>query len=110
MVNGEVFDVAVDLREGSETFGKWFGIVLSAENKNSFLYQRILHMDSSCCLIMQSSAIRLQISIIQTMRADCSGLSPEIGVEWPMPEGMTVEDLTFSEKDTKWSGIKEYKK
>ena len=35
---------------------------------------------------------------------------PEIGVEWPMPEGMTVEDLTFSEKDTKWSGIKEYKK
>lgn len=36
MVNGEVFDVAVDLREGSETFGKWFGIVLSAENKKQF--------------------------------------------------------------------------
>lgn len=74
VVNGEVFDVAVDLREGSETFGKWFGIVLSAENKNSSLYQRILHMDSSCCLIMQSSAIRLQISIIQMMRAVFSGM------------------------------------
>ena len=36
VVNGEVFDVAVDLREGSETYGKWFGVVLSAENKKQF--------------------------------------------------------------------------
>ena len=36
MVNGEVFDVAVDLREGSKTFGKWYGVVLSAENKKQF--------------------------------------------------------------------------
>ena len=33
VVSGEVFDVAVDLREGSKTYGKWFGSVLSAENK-----------------------------------------------------------------------------
>ena len=36
VVSGEGFDVAVDLREGSETFGKWFGIVLTAENKKQF--------------------------------------------------------------------------
>ena len=36
MVNGEVFDVAVDLREGSKTYGKWFGVLLSAENKKQF--------------------------------------------------------------------------
>ena len=36
VVNGAVFDVAVDLRPGSETFGKWFGILLTAENKKQF--------------------------------------------------------------------------
>ena len=36
VVSGEVFDAAVDLREGSETFGKWFGVILSAENKKQF--------------------------------------------------------------------------
>ena len=61
VVNGEVFDVAVDLREGSETFGKWFGIVLSAENKNKFFVTKrnFSHMDSSCCLIMQSSVYKV---------------------------------------------------
>ena len=35
---------------------------------------------------------------------------PEIGVEWPMPEGMTEADLTLSDKDKVWSGISEYVK
>ena len=46
VVSGEVYDVAVDLREGSETYGKWYGVLLSAENKKAvFLFRRILHMD-----------------------------------------------------------------
>ena len=36
VLRGEVFDVAVDLREGSETFGKWYGLVLSVENHKQF--------------------------------------------------------------------------
>ena len=37
VVSGEVYDVAVDLREGSKTFGKWAGVLLTAENKKQFM-------------------------------------------------------------------------
>ena len=103
VVSGEVFDVAVDLREGSKTFGKWFGVRLSAENKN-FAHGFIVLSDHAEFCYKCTDFYHPN---------DEGGLlwsDPEIGVEWPMPEGMTVEDLTFSEKDTKWSGIKEYKK
>ena len=80
VVSGEVFDVAVDLRPGSETYGKWFGVVLSAENKKQFFIPKNF----------------------------AHGFI-EIGVEWPMPEGMTKEELTISEKDQKWGSFAEYK-
>ena len=70
VVSGAVFDVAVDLRPGSETYGKWFGVVLSAENKNSSLFQRILRMDLSYCPSPQNLRINVPISITQTMKAD----------------------------------------
>ncbi len=40
VLEGEVFDVAVDLRKGSDTYGKWVGVVLSGENKKMFLIPR----------------------------------------------------------------------
>ena len=70
VVNGEVFDVAVDLREGSETYGKWFGVVLSAENKKQFLFLRDSHMDSWYFPNMRNSFTNALISITRTMRAD----------------------------------------
>ena len=36
VIKGEVFDVAVDLRKGSSTFGKWFGVLLTEDNKKQF--------------------------------------------------------------------------
>lgn len=44
VIKGSVYDVAVDLRKDSKTFGKWFGIELSAENKKCFLFLKILLM------------------------------------------------------------------
>lgn len=70
VVNGEVFDVAVDLREGSKTFGKWYGVVLPQKTRNSSLFLRDLLMASWYFPRMQSSLTSALISIIQTMRAD----------------------------------------
>lgn len=48
VLSGDVFDVAVDIRSGSPTFGQWTGIILSAEKKNSFIYPKDLRMASVC--------------------------------------------------------------
>lgn len=45
VVSGEVYDVAVDLRRGSDTYGKWYGVLLSAETRNSFTCRRALPTD-----------------------------------------------------------------
>lgn len=45
VVKGSVFDVAVDLRSNSETYGKWFGVELTEENKSNFIFQKALLMD-----------------------------------------------------------------
>lgn len=75
VISGEVFDVAVDLREGSETFGQWYGVVLSAENKKQFLFQKISHTDSSFFPMLPNLRINALISTIRTTRADWHGMT-----------------------------------
>ena len=108
VVSGEVFDVAVDLREGSKTYGKWYGVVLSAENKKQFFIPKNFAHGS---IVLSDSAEFAYKCTDFYHPNDEGGLKwddPEIGVEWPMPEGMTREDLTISDKDHKWNGIKDY--
>ena len=108
VVNGEVFDVAVDLREGSETFGKWFGVTLSAENKKQFFIPK----DFAHGFIVLSDYAEFCYKVTDFYHPnDEGGLlwnDPDIGVEWPMPEGMTEADLILSDKDKVWHGIKAY--
>ena len=108
VIHGEVFDVAVDLRKGSETFGKWFGVILSAENKKQFFIPK----DFAHGFIVLSDYAEFCYKVTDFYHPnDEGGLlwnDPEIGVQWPMPEGMTEADLILSEKDTKWGGIKEF--
>lgn len=109
VVNGEVFDVAVDLREGSATYGKWFGVVLSAENKKQFFIPK--NFAHGFIVLSDSAEFTYKCSDFYHPN-DEGGLywdDPEIGIDWPMPEGMTKADLIISDKDKLWKGIKEYK-
>ena len=103
-IRGTVFDVAVDLRADSETYGKWFGVVLSAENKKQFY---IPEGFAHGFLVLSDEAEFCYKCTDFYHPGDEGGLAwndPEIGVEWPLEEGV---DLIISEKDQKWKGLKD---
>ena len=105
VVRGEVFDVAVDLREGSETFGQWFGVLLSAENKKQFFIPK--NFAHGFVVLSDHAEFCYKCTDFYHPN-DEGGLAwndPEIGVEWPIPEGM---ELNLSEKDKKWGSFREY--
>ena len=104
VIRGTVFDVAVDLRKGSETFGKWYGIELSEENKKQFFIPK----DFAHGFLVLSDYAEFCYKVTDFYHPnDEGGLmwnDPTIGVEWPMPEGMGAEDLILSDKDkVNWS-------
>jgi dTDP-4-dehydrorhamnose 3,5-epimerase len=104
VVAGEVYDVAVDLRPGSETYGKWAGVLLSAENKKQFMIPK----NFAHGFIVLSDHAEFCYKVTDFYHPnDEGGLmwnDPDIGVEWPLPEGMTADDLILSDKDkVNWS-------
>lgn len=104
VVRGKVFDVAVDLRGKSQTYGKWFGVELSAENKKQFY---IPEGFAHGFLVLSDEAEFCYKCTDFYRPGDEGGMAwndPEIGIEWPIEEGM---ELIISEKDQNWSGIKE---
>lgn len=105
VISGEVFDVAVDLREGSATFGKWFGVVLSAENKKQFFIPK--NFAHGFLVLSEYAEFTYKCTDFYHPNDEGGILynDPEIGVEWPIPEGM---EIIMSEKDKKWGGIREY--
>jgi dTDP-4-dehydrorhamnose 3,5-epimerase len=108
VVSGEVYDVAVDLREGSKTFGKWAGVLLTAENKKQFMIPK--GFAHGFIVLSDHAEFCYQVTDFYHPN-DEGGLmwnDPDIAVEWPMPEGMGPDDLNLSDKDkVNWS-YKEY--
>ena len=104
VVRGKVFDVAVDLRSDSKTYGKWFGVELSAENmKQFYIPEGFAHG----FLVLSDEAEFCYKCTDFYHPGDEGGVAwndPEIGVEWPLEEGV---DLIISEKDQKWKGLKD---
>ena len=119
VIRGRVFDVAVDLRSGSATFGKWFGVELSEENKKQFY---ISEGFAHGFLVLSDSAEFCYKVTDFYHPGDEGGLAwndPEIGIEWPEVQGAypgsadasgyAIEDgtkLNLSDKDQKWDTLK----
>ena len=119
VIKGSVFDVAVDLRSGSETYGKWYGVELSAENKKQFLIPEgfahgflVLSDEAEFCY-------KVNDFWHPNDEAGLAWNDPEIGIEWPnvlgiydgtpSAAGYSLADgtkLILSEKDQKWPGMK----
>ena len=120
VVKGSVFDVAVDLRSDSETYGKWFGVELTEENKKQFY---IPEGFAHGFLVLSEIAEFCYKCTDFYHPGDEGGLAwndPEIGVEWPQlvgeykgnasAEGYHLEDgtaLNLSDKDQLWVGLKD---
>lgn len=107
VIRGEVFDVAVDLRKGSPTFGKWHGVLLSEENKKQFFVPKNF---AHGFLVLSDYAEFCYKCSDFYHPGDEGGLmynDAEIGVEWPIPAGT---ELIFSERDTKWASFSDYKR
>lgn len=108
VISGEVYDVAVDLRVGSPTFGKYAGVLLTAENKKQFLIPK--NFAHGFLVVSDYAEFCYKVTDFYHPN-DEGGLAfddIDIGVEWPIPEGMTRDDLILSEKDKVNASFKEY--
>ena len=104
VIRGRVFDVAVDLRAHSATYGKWYGVELTEENKKQFY---IPEGFAHGFLVLSDEAEFAYKCTDFYHPGDEGGLlwsDPEIGVDWPIEPGM---ELIISDKDKKWSGLKD---
>ena len=120
VIKGSVYDVAVDLREGSPTYGQYYGVELTEENKKQFyISEGFAHG-----FLVLSDVAEFCYKVTDFWHpGDESGLAwndPEINIQWPQlrgtypgsasAEGYTLEDgtpLNLSDKDQKWLGLKD---
>ncbi|MCX7884026.1 MAG: dTDP-4-dehydrorhamnose 3,5-epimerase [Caloramator sp.] len=105
VTKGEVFDVAVDLRKNSSTFGKWYGVYLSEENKKMFY---IPEGFAHGFLVLSDEAEFVYKCTDFYHPEDEGGIiwnDKDISINWPTDK---VYNLIISEKDKKWAGFKQY--
>ena len=105
-IKGEVFDVAVDLRPGSKTYGKWEGVILSEENKKMFMIPK--GFAHGFLVLSDEAEFSYKCDDIYNPGAE-GGLKwddPEIAIKWPMGD-LRKEDLLTTEKDANWPTLDE---
>ncbi len=106
VIRGEVFDVAVDMRKGSKTYGQWYGVRLSEENKKMFFIPK----NFAHGFLVLSDYAEFTYKCTELYHPNDEGgiiyNDPDIGIKWPVEDGI---ELIFSDKDKKWPTFKELK-
>ncbi|MBZ4687978.1 MAG: dTDP-4-dehydrorhamnose 3,5-epimerase [Clostridiales bacterium] len=103
VIKGEVFDVAVDLRKNSKTYGKWYGVILSEENKRQFYVPEGF---AHGFLVLSDMAVFTYKCTDFYHPEDEGGIlwnDPDININWPLDK---VNEVILSEKDKKWKTLK----
>ncbi len=104
-IRGGIFDIAVDVRRGSPTYGQWVGAELSAENGHQlFIPVGFAH---GFITLQPDTEVTYKVSSPYAPHND-GGIrwnDPEIGIEWPLPEG---HQPVLSPKDEKLPLLKEF--
>lgn len=92
-IRGRIFDVAVDVRKGSPTYGKWVGAELSAENG----HQLFIPIGFAHGFVTLESDCEVSYKCSDTYAPQCDGgilwNDPAIGIDWPIPTG-TIPELS----------------
>ncbi|MBU3209381.1 dTDP-4-dehydrorhamnose 3,5-epimerase [Clostridium algidicarnis] len=106
VTEGEVYDVAVDLRDGSDTYGMWEGILLTAENKKQFYVpEGFAH---GFLVVSEKAVFNYKCTNFYAPEYD-SGLlwnDKDVNIKWPL-DG--IEEILLSEKDKVQKTLKELK-
>ncbi len=117
-IRGSVFDVAVDLRKNSQTYGKWYGVLLTEENKKQFLIPKGFAHGFLVLTDVAEFCYKCDDFWHPNDEGGLAWNDPAIGIEWPevvgsYPDcasaaGYTLRDgtaLNLSEKDQKWETL-----
>lgn len=107
-IKGEVFDVAVDLRPKSKTYGKWEGVILSEENKKMFMIPK--GFAHGFLVLSDIAEFAYKCDDVYNHEAE-GGLKwddPDVNIEWPI-DNISKAELITSEKDSKWPSLRELK-
>ncbi len=109
VIKGSVYDVAIDIRKGSSTYGKWYGIELSAENKKMFFIPK--GFAHGFLTLEDETEFQYKCTDLYAPQYD-SGImwnDKDININWNFEKyGLKEEDIVLSEKDKKHQSFKEY--
>ncbi len=106
-VRGAVYDVAVDLRKGSETYGKYYGVTLSEENHLEFLIPK--GFAHGFVVLTDTAEFVYKVDDFYHPN-DEGGIAyndPDIGIDWPFDEIGGEENLNINDRDRNWPRLKD---